>query len=259
MIKLRARSVLAGLALITVANAAICANSTGEIDHHDDFDGVWQVTPQTALTGGPLVNGHREPMAPTDGSPLPLQPWNQALHEGFWQQSQQHIEWAPNNQHCLVAGTVRAMKGNFSWRWLTTPEAVVILFEEDNRINLFRFADQHPVGLKPSWTGDAIARWDGDTLVVDVTGFNGKTPFPLAIFHTTLLHVVHHFKLISQGKQMEDRMTIEDPGALTHSFEAISIFNRQPEDYKLADYRCAENNQDLTRKMGWWGADWGPE
>jgi hypothetical protein len=252
-----------GLGVAALASGYIalsCTTPAFAVDTigHTLFDGVWQVTSATAVTGGALINGHRETMAPTDGSPLPLQPWNQALHEGFLEQSKQQIEWAPNNQHCLVAGTVRAMKSNYAWRWMTTPEAVVLLFEEDNRINLLRFQDAHAANLKSSWAGDAIARWDGDALVVDVTGFNGKTPFPLAIYHTTLLHVVHHFKLTHEGAQLEDRVAIDDPGAFTRPFEIVSVFNRQPDDYKLADYRCAENNLDLPQPMGWWRADWGP-
>ncbi len=220
-----------------------------------DFSGIWQVDRRSSLATG----AGREAMAPTDGSPIPFQPWNAALHQGYLNAQKAGQPWSPNNQRCLVAGTVRAMKGNFPWRWIQNDDQITLLFEEDGRVNIFPIRNEHPAGIKPTWTGDAIARWDGDTLVVHVIGFNGKTPFPHAFYHTTHLQVEHRFKLLPGGKQLEDRIRIEDPGAFTRPFEALSIFNRQPDSYKMIDYRCAENNRDMPEPIQWWGADWGPE
>ena len=244
-----------GLGMGLVAGAAPAWAQAPQAGAKPDFSGIWQVERRFSLATG----AGREGMAHTVGSPLPLLPWNAALHEGYKNASRAGVPWTPNNQRCLVAGTVRAMKGNFPWRWLQTDEQVSVLFEEDGRVNIFPFQSAHRADTKLTWHGDGIASWDGDTLVIDVSHFNGKTPFPHAVFHTTQLKVQHRFKLLDGGKRLEDRMRIEDPGAFTRPFEALSVFARQSDDYKMIDYRCAENNRDLPEPLQWWSPDWGPE
>jgi hypothetical protein len=58
-----------------------------------------------------------------------------------------------------------------------TPKEVVIAYESFHAFRIIPINDklQHPNDLVPTWMGDSVARWDGDTLVVDVTGFNDKT------------------------------------------------------------------------------------
>lgn len=219
---------------------------------HADLSGVWKVLREYSLTGTNL-------MPTTDGKPIPFQPWNEALYRGaIYAEKTLHDPWPPNNQRCLVAGTIRAMKGNFPWRLIETDEQITLLFEEDGRVNIWPFRDRHQDGLRPTWYGDPIARWEGDTLVVDVVGTNGKTPWPHGIQQTTLLHVVHHLRLIEGGAKLENRISVEDPGAFTRPWESIIIFERLPRNYKLRDYRCIENNRQLPPVLPFWGSDWGP-
>ena len=219
------------------------------------FDGVWQVDPAYALTAD-------DSMPRPNGEPIPFQPWNEALFKGASaSENREHFPWPPNNQRCLVAGTVRAMKGNFPWRLIESQDQITLLFEEDGRVNIIPFKDLGVGAKQSTWYGHPVARWEGEVLVVEAAGFNGKTPFPHAILHTTGLHLIHHFRLIDNGTKLEDRLEINDPGAFTRPWTSIIIFNRQPDDYKLRDYRCAENNRDLPPTDGpmtFWGADWGP-
>jgi hypothetical protein len=243
---------VAGLAGALLALAPASAHAQPS---HPSFDGVWQVDPAYALTAD-------DSMIRPDGKPIPFQPWNEALFNGAAaSENREHFPWPPNNQRCLIAGTVRAMKGNFPWRLIEAEDQITLLFEEDGRVNIIPFKDPGADKSQSSWYGSPIARWEGDTLVVEARGFNGKTPFPHAIMHTTALHLVHHFRLIDNGAKLEDRLDIEDPGAFTKPWTSIIIFNRQPDGYKLRDYRCAENNRDLPQTDGpmtFWGADWGP-
>lgn len=219
---------------------------------HPELGGIWQVSRETSMTSGGATR-------PTDGKPIPFQPWSKALWEGAeYSENVVHRPWPPNNQRCLVAGTFRAMKGNFPFRLIQTDEQITLLFEEDGRVNVWPFKAAHDANVQPSWYGDPVARWNGDSLVVDVIGFNGKTPFPNGIVHTMQLHVVHNFRLINDGKNLEDRVRIEDPGAFTRPWETLIIFDRKPQGYKLRDYRCAENNRDLPPVLNFWGEDWGP-
>lgn len=223
-----------------------------------DLSGNWQIDFPYSVAG-------REAMRPLDGRPVPRQPWVTALNVPAMASNRPGQDpWPPNNQRCLVAGTVRAMKGNFPWRLIQQDKQVVILWEEDGRFAVwpvFASAAEATVDPKapPAWDGHSQAWWDGDTLVVRTTGHNGKTPLPHGLLHTMLLKITHHFTLINDGQKLEDRILIEDPGAFTRPFEIKSVFSRQPPEYKLRDYRCAENNKDLPAPIPWWAADWGPD
>jgi hypothetical protein len=241
-----------------IAGAVSAAESAGNglSRPRSILDGVWIVHLGAPTPGNP--DPGPPPLALIDGKPIPYQPWSAAIHQAFESQSGGSEMWPGNNQRCLVAGTLRAMRANYPWRLVATADQVTILFEEDGRVNIFPFRKQHRANVKSTWTGDSIARWDGDTLVVDTIGINGKTPLPYAIQITNRMHMVHHFRLISGGDQLEDRILIDDPGAFTSSFEVVSVFDKWSEDYNFAEYRCAENNLDFPGEIVRWKATWGP-
>jgi hypothetical protein len=212
---------------------------------HPNFDGAWQV--QRAYN----VQARTRPV---DGSPVPFLEWSQAVFDAAIKAEADGAPWAPNNQRCLVAGMVRAFKGNFPWEMVQTDKQLVFLFEEDGRVNQIPFRSAHRKNLKPTWYGDPIARWEGDTVVIDTIGFNEKTPFIQAVHHTPALHTVMRMRLINDGKNLEIRTTIDDPGSFSRPWDTLLVFNRMPPTYKLRDYRCVENNRDLPT-TGLWGPD----
>lgn len=72
----------------------------------------------------------------------------------------------------------------------------------------------HSANPKPSWYGESVGKYEGDTLVVDTIGFNDKTFVDsYRTPHTTQLHVVERFKLINGGDTLEVAFRVEDPGA----------------------------------------------
>jgi hypothetical protein len=85
----------------------------------------------------------------------------------------------------------------------------------------------HPAHVKPSWFGDSVGHYEGDTLVVDTIGLSPRafiddfqTP------HSDKLHVVERYRLIDGGKQLEVRIHVEDEGAFTTPWNAIQRFRR---------------------------------
>lgn len=231
---------------VQIANATTAPlSSSAPVAARPNFDGVWQVQFQYNLLSG---------MPTVDGQPIPFMPWTKAVFEAAAKAEAAHEPWSSNNQRCLVAGDLRAMKGNFPLSITVTDTHVLILFEEDARVSLIPFKSTHAKAPRASWYGDRIARWDGDTLVIDTIGYNQKTPFPFSIHHTTDLHTVQRIRLINGGTQLESRLLIDDPGAFTRPWETLVRFNRQPSTYKLKDYRCAEDNRDLPT-TGTWGPD----
>lgn len=230
---------------LAAGGAFAAAKSSAAPVEHPNFDGVWQV--QRAYNV-------QQRTLPDDGTPVPFVRWGQAIYDAAAKAEAAGDPWTPNNQRCLVAGLVRALKGNFPWQMVQTKDQLAFIFEEDGRINQIPFRADHKKHLKPTWYGDPIARWEGDTAVIDTVGFNEKTPFILAIYHTPELHTVARMRLINGGKQLEILTKIDDPGAYTHPWQTKLVFDRMPPAYKLRDYRCVENNRDLPT-TGMWGPD----
>jgi hypothetical protein len=143
------------------------------------------------------------------------------------------------------------------------PKEVVMILEDFADVRRIYLTDKHPANVKPSWYGDSIGHYEGDTLVVDTIGFNGKTfvdQFDTP--HTTQLHIVERFHLIDGGRTLEVNVHVEDPGAFTTPWNAIQRYRRfeqtvagssiaklpmlaTPEDGPLIEAICAENPNSL--------------
>jgi len=81
--------------------------------------------------------------------------------------------------------------------------------------------------LKPSWYGESIGHYEGDTLVVDTIGLNDKTFVDgFDTPHTTQLHVVERWHMIDGGRTLEVNVHVEDPGAFTTPWNASQRYRR---------------------------------
>ena len=104
----------------------------------------------------------------------------------------------------------------------------------------------HSANPKPSWYGESVGRYEGDTLVVDTIGFNDKTFVDsYRTPHTGKLHVVERFRLIDGGNTLEVAFTVEDPGAFYQPWSGTRNRHRvvRPNE-KPAEFGCAEANDD---------------
>ena len=99
--------------------------------------------------------------------------------------------------------------------------------------------------LDPTYMGDSIGRWDGDTFVVDVIGFNDKTWLPGAgHFHSGIRHVVERYTL-QPNDTIFYEATMEDPKVFTKPWQYRLILRHPPRDERIMEAECQENNQDL--------------
>ena len=92
-----------------------------------------------------------------------------------------------------------------------------------------------------TFMGHSVGRWEGDTLVVDVTDFNGKNWFDRAgNFHSEALHLVERFTPIS-ADAIQYEVTIEDPNVFTRPWRiSMPLYRRLEPDMQLMEYRCIE-------------------
>jgi hypothetical protein len=97
-----------------------------------------------------------------------------------------------------------------------------------------------------SWMGQSVARWDGDTLVVDVTGFNDQTWFDRAgNFHSEALHVVERYTRTGPDV-ISYEATIEDPKVFTRPWKmSMPLYRRQERNAQLMDFKCVEFVEEL--------------
>jgi hypothetical protein len=92
-----------------------------------------------------------------------------------------------------------------------------------------------------TWMGFSRGRWDGDTLVVDVTDFNDQTWFDRAgNFHSDALHVVERYTPVSPYHLMYE-VTIEDPKVFTRPWKmSMPLYRRFEKDKQILEYKCVE-------------------
>jgi hypothetical protein len=132
--------------------------------------------------------------------------------------------------------------------FLQTPKEVTIINEGDQQSRRIYLNVPHSKNPKPSWYGESVGHYEGDTLVVDTIGMNDKTNVDNYLTpHTTQLHVVERFHLIEGGNMLEATITVEDPGAFTMAWSARQRYRREPQE-TMQEAVCAENNVDFFDK-----------
>ncbi len=104
---------------------------------------------------------------------------------------------------------------------------VLLINESFNEVRHIYLTDRHAPNLKPSWEGDSIGHYEGDTLVVDTIGFNDKTwADGFRTPHTTQLHTIERFHLVDGGKELQVDVHVEDPGAFTTPWNALMRYRK---------------------------------
>jgi hypothetical protein len=128
--------------------------------------------------------------------------------------------------------------------FMQTPKQVTMVFSGDAQVRRVYLDVPHSANVKPSWYGESVGHYEGDTLVVDTIGLNDKTFIDnFRTPHTEKLHVVERYRLIDGGKTLEVIFRIEDPDTFYQPWSAIGRLRRvQVPMYEAA---CAENNQNL--------------
>ena len=243
-----------------------------------DFSGIWvhSIPGFEPLPSGPtaLVNLSRRPNGTGEILKLTGDYTNPILKPGAAEVVKRHAELGlkgigdPNPRiQCWPAG-VPFVFTNGPTQLLQQPDRVTILYGYDHQVRRVPLNRQHPPKVTPSWYGDSVGHYEGDTLVIDTVGFKvGKysmvdwygTP------HTEALHVVERYRLLdpeaakdgfdrdakqhnaamgkpnAQGKYLQLRFTVEDKGVFTTPWTATMTYRVSPNEWD--EQACAENTQ----------------
>jgi hypothetical protein len=255
---MRAVHIAAVVAAIGLSPIPAWAQIPRTPDGTPDLTGIWQAgntqrgTWQEANAGLGVGGSGRDPSAPTvqpsanrpaGVEPAPYQPWAaKKVLESF---NRRAID-DPTGL-CLPPGVPRlSMVALFPQQIVQTPRQIVILYEYMSVYRVIPLNVPHPDDLLPRYMGHSVGRWEGDTLVVDVVGFNDKTWLAGAgTFHSEALHVVERFTRVDKD-QINYEATVEDPNVLTKPWVLRTTMMLR-EGTRLEEYVCAENNVDVER------------
>jgi len=142
---------------------------------------------------------------------------------------------------CLPPGTPRIYLQPFPMQIVQTPKEVIMLFEYDHTVrHIYIDGRPHPPELTPTYGGDSIGKWEGNTLVVDTIGFNTKTWLDRdGHMHSDKLHVIERIHRVDHNN-LEDDITMIDPVALVKPWKADLYFELKP-TWHLMELACTDN------------------
>jgi hypothetical protein len=146
---------------------------------------------------------------------------------------------------CYLPGVPRATYMPHPFQILQSSSAIFITYQYAGATRNIYLKDPGPPPVD-SWMGQSVGRWDGDTLVVDVTGFNDQTWFDRAgNFHSDALHVVERYTrtapdVISYEATIEDRNVFSRPWKIS-----MPLYRRLDQNAQLLDFKCVEFVEEL--------------
>jgi hypothetical protein len=175
------------------------------------------------------------------GGKIPYTPEARALKE-------EHMaNWIDRDPEvkCYMPGVPRATYMPHPFQIVQSDKDIFIAYQFAGAVRDIYMDNPGPSQVD-SWMGWSVGSWDGDTLVVDVTGLHDGTWFDRAgSHHSYQLHVVERYTMIT-ANHIEYEATIEDPGVLTEPFTIkMPIYRRMEENARLMDFRCVEFVEEL--------------
>jgi hypothetical protein len=242
---IRARVASGAILAITALAALVSADQSPAAsavrraaDGHPDLSGYWQVLNTAAWD---IQDHSAQPGVPAgqgvvDGNEIPYQPWAaEKKKENFANRATSDPE-----SKCYLPGVPRLTYMPFPFQIAQTPTEIIVLSEYAHAVRTIHADGRaRPATAVESWLGDSRGRWDGDTLVVDVTHFNDKTWFDRAgNFHSDALHVVERYTPAGPD-HIEYAATIEDPKVFTRPWTMrMTLYRRKEKNFQLLEYEC---------------------
>jgi hypothetical protein len=222
-------------------------------DGKPDLNGIWQAlnTAHWNLEGhparsGPVVSLGALGAIPgglgvVEGGEIPYRPAALARRNENGENSLQRDPAI----RCYYPGVPRATYMPFPFQIVQTPDNILIAYEfaAASRTIYVNGRGESPL---ESWMGWSNGRWEGETLVVDVTGFNDQTWLDAAgNFHSEALHVVERYTRVGADHLMYEA-TIEDPKVFTRPWKIrMPLYRRVEEHAQLLEFKCVEFAEEL--------------
>jgi hypothetical protein len=146
---------------------------------------------------------------------------------------------------CYLPGVPRATYMPYPFQIFHSEKSIFIAYEYAGAVRNIFMEDPGPAPTD-SWMGWSVGHWEGDTLVVDVTGLGDQSWFDRAgNFHSDALHVVERYTPIGPN-HLNYEATIEDPKVFTRPWKiSMPLYRRLEKDAQLVDFKCVEFVEEL--------------
>jgi hypothetical protein len=243
-------AVLAGCTPARPAPEAYRAPRTA--DGRPDLQGVWQAvnTAVWNIQDHPGELGTPAGQGVVEGNEIPYQDWALAQRD---ENRKNRLTGDPESK-CWMVGVPRITYMPYPFEIVQTPTQITMLYEYVHTVRNVYIDSQHPEGEagEIEWfNGDSRGRWEGDTLVVDVTHFTGQTWFDRSgNFHSNALHVVERYTRTGPDHLLYEA-TIEDPKVFTRPWKiSMPLYRRVEPNVRVLEYECGaylEAQRDAAR------------
>ncbi len=226
---------IAGTTPVTAAVAEAVKPTPRMADGKPDLSGIYNPGSFSQMFGGRVTRGQNEPFTGK------LKPGAEKFK----------VVRGPNDAGQYAMCSPTATPGSYfvpyQWQIVQGKDTIVILYEYPHLFRAIPISTtanpvEHPEDPDPTWTGNSVAHWEGDTLVVDVIGFNDKTELPGGFRHTEKLHVVERFTRID-NENLEWTATIDDPDVFVEPWTISRGFPVRTDLQTMSEFIC-ENNKD---------------
>ena len=257
---------LAGQGQAPAAGQFSAYQSPRGADGNPDLNGIWQalVTANVDLLDHEAQSGpHPEIMGAygawpagqgiVEGGEIPYRPEALAKKKenvanrmtvNIKSDSRRHDTGDPELK-CYRPGLPRANYMPFPFQIIQSQKQIVIVHEYANALRTI-YMDDHKEAPAETWMGWSNGRWDGNTLVIDTTGFLPYTWFDrVGDYHSDALHVVERYTPVSPYHLMYEA-TIEDPKVFTRPWKiSFPLYRRMERNVQLLDFNCVPFTEEL--------------
>ena len=147
---------------------------------------------------------------------------------------------------CYLPGVPRATYMQYPFQIVQSQNDFLISYEYDSAARLI-YTTKHRDAELDTWMGTSNGKWEGDTLVVDVTGFNGRAWLDRSgNFATDTLHVVERYSMLD-ANTLNYEATLEDPAVFTKPWKiTFPLYRRREKNARLLEFKCVEFVEDLV-------------
>jgi hypothetical protein len=223
-------------------------------DGKPDLNGIWQALGTAhwdveghAARPGPVAALGAAGAVPAgsgvvEGGEIPYQGWAAA------KKKENLANWltADPEVKCYMPGVPRATYMPFPFQIVQNPKHILMTYEFASASRVIHMDNPNFESPFDTWMGHSLGRWEGQTLVIDVTGFNDQTWFDRAgNFHSDALRVTERYTAISPDA-LRYEVTIEDPKVFTRPWKmSMPLYRRLEKNAQLLEFKCVEFVEDL--------------
>ena len=260
-------SAAAAMLVVTARLAGQGYRSPRGPDGHSDLNGIWQALneanfdieghvahPAMALRPGPYgpvpaapvlslgaVGAVPPGLGVVEGGAIPYKP------EALAKKKENQQDWLNRDPEikCYLPGVPRATYMPYPFQIVQSASAITFAYEYAGAVRNIFLKDPGPAPTD-SWMGQSVGHWDGDTLVIDVTGMNDQSWFDRAgNFHSDKLRVVERYTRTSSDA-ISYEATIDDPNVFTQPWKmSMPLYRRLEKNAQLLDFKCVEFVEEL--------------